>query len=1004
MNIGTAVKYRATGEVGVVTRDNGDLLDVQFPAGSRIVHRQDLESAPSAPDDLLLAGQLGPAVPYGLRLQALYLRHAYRNDPASGLSNARVEPKPHQVFVAHRVTHKLQPRMILADEVGLGKTIEAGLIIKELRARRLIPRVLIVAPAGLLLQWQQEMRSKFNEEFEIYDGAAVKFLGGGGINPWIRRDNVIASLPFAANSKNAEQIIEAEWDLVVFDEAHRVRRTQQSPRKVNTTLAYRLADDLKDLIDGLLLLTATPMQLQPYELYSLIELVEPGLYPSFGHYERQRKQLPQLNDLMNTLKGWETQSREEKTDAVKRHAGILASLGRTASDVDSLDDPTHRSAIMDRLSDLHPLANVLIRNRKVEIGGFTSREASQLIVDLTQEERNVYQEVTEYIRSEYDLAQQQRNRAVGFLMVTYQKMLASSSQAIRASFMRRIDKLRLSRKELLEKPPKDVSPSRLEQLIDDAERTEELTAGIDAAVVDSVGIDWEIERLEKLAERLGSLEDSKAHQLLDLVEQINRERPGEKILVFTQFKETQSFLAENLKAIGIKTAVFNGSISLEAKEAAVTAFRGDTQVLVSTEAGGEGRNFQFCHVMVNYDLPWNPMKIEQRIGRLDRIGQLQNVFIYNLACRDTIEERVLEVLDQRIGLFVESVGSLDPILGEVEDNIEKLVMRQLERFDEQFAKLGEDIERRVREARAQERSYADFALDRASLRHDIVNELLGRRRMAGADDLERFSGHLLDYYGGHLNEHADGGVVVSLAPRLMPRIKARQSVTRGVFDPESARGREDLDFLAFGHDLVERLVSLPIDFEPVTVAARRLPDESSELAVELVWQLETTGLQPSGKMIRHVVDQSLTVREEELDAVPATGEPVDLARPEWAEQAIHRSKERIALTYGEARERARGAAAAIKEERLARAERIHEYRRIRYQRRIDEQSAWITEKEGSGSERDRRILPARRGRLEKERERLRHLEAEYEEQCRVIHEQEPGTSLELLAAGLVIGR
>ncbi|MHB1593333.1 MAG: DEAD/DEAH box helicase [Streptosporangiaceae bacterium] len=174
----------------------------------------------------------------------------------------------------------MQPRMILADEVGLGKTIEAGLIIKELRARELVNRVLIVVPASLTLQWQSELKLKFNEDFEVIDGAAAQYLGRSGANPWMARPNVICSLPFASSPKRAEQIVEAEWDLVIFDEAHRVRRTGTGGGKSRSTLAYRLADELKEMVNGLLLLTATPMQVHPFELYSLIELVEPGLFPT----------------------------------------------------------------------------------------------------------------------------------------------------------------------------------------------------------------------------------------------------------------------------------------------------------------------------------------------------------------------------------------------------------------------------------------------------------------------------------------------------------------------------------------------------------------------------------------------------------------------------------------------------------------------------------------------------------------------------------------------------
>jgi DNA-binding PadR family transcriptional regulator len=310
---GERVRRAATGEDGVVlSAGDGALVQVAFASGTVWIHPEELEKLPEGPAERLATGDIGHAEPYGLRLQSLYLKHAYRYDPLTGLSSARIEPQLHQVFVAHRVTQKLQPRMILADEVGLGKTIEAGLIIKELRARKLIGRVLIIVPASLQLQWQSELRSKFNEEFEILDGAALQYLGRGGRNPWMARPNVICSLPFAASPKRAEQIIEAEWDMVIFDEAHRVRRHRQGASKTRVTQAYRLADELKELVNGLLLLTATPMQVHPFELYSLIELVEPGLFPSYRSYDSLRGYLPRLNALMKDLKSWNALSDAER--------------------------------------------------------------------------------------------------------------------------------------------------------------------------------------------------------------------------------------------------------------------------------------------------------------------------------------------------------------------------------------------------------------------------------------------------------------------------------------------------------------------------------------------------------------------------------------------------------------------------------------------------------------------------------------------------------------------
>jgi SNF2 family DNA or RNA helicase len=668
-------------------------VEVAFPSGTVLVHADELADVPEGPAQLLATGQVGRAEPYALRLQALFLKHAYRYDPLTCLSSARIEPQLHQVYVAHRVAQKLQPRMILADEVGLGKTVEAGLIIKELRARELVSRILVVVPASLQLQWQSELRSKFNEEFEVIDSAALQYLGKGGANPWMARPNVICSLNLAANPKRAEQIIDAEWDLVIFDEAHRVRRSMQGS-KTTSTQAYRLADELKDLVNGLLLLTATPMQVHPYELYSLIELVEPGLFPTFKGYEQLRGTLPRLNALMKALKGWKALSAADQGAAVRAHSKLLRELGVGAGDaVSLLDKDSERERLMDRLVEMHPLAAALVRNRKAEIGGFTSREARTIAVALDDDELALYEEVTDYLREGYNRAKADKNVALGFVMVTYHKMLASSSHAIRQSFQRRIGKLR---KQLqASAPAKPHGDAYVEDLRESDEITAALAAVEDAAV-DVAGLLVEIKQLEHLVEQLGSVRDSKADQLLSALDQIFGGHPGEKVVIFTQFIETQEFLAAALRRNGLSVATFNGRMSLDDKENAVRKFREHEQVLISTEAGGEGRNFQFAHIMVNYDLPWNPMRVEQRIGRLDRIGQARPVQIYNLFCEGTVEERVLEVLATRIGLFQETVGSLDPILGSVERDIERLVLSDAAGLGQEFTRFEVDLEQRVR--------------------------------------------------------------------------------------------------------------------------------------------------------------------------------------------------------------------------------------------------------------------------------------------------------------------
>ena len=289
----------------------------------------------------------------------------------------------------------------------------------------------------------------------------------------------------------------------------------------------------------------------------------------------------------------------------------------------------------------------------------------------------------------------------------------------------------------------------------------------------------------------------------------------EKVLIFTQFLQTQRFLQKTLEINGYEVEVFNGVMDQRQKDEAARRFRDKSQILVATEAGGEGRNFQFAHVMFNYDLPWNPMKVEQRIGRLDRIGQKEDVVIYNFACQGTIEERILEVLQKRIHLFEESVGPLDPILGEVEKEIRRFALSKRATSREEFEQVAAEWERKVQEARRLEAERKYFVLDPATFRRDEANRLVAKRTtMADFSDLQDHVGKSLRYFGGRMANHPDGGVGLYLSSGLQGRLKTRSSFHRGVFDYRLALQREDLAFFAFGHELVDAIVQLPIDFSP----------------------------------------------------------------------------------------------------------------------------------------------------------------------------------------------
>jgi hypothetical protein len=686
---------------------------------------------------------------------------------------------------------------------------------------------------------------------------------------------------------------------------------------------------------------------------------------------------------------------------------LLAEFGCARDALSSLDDEDVRAEVMNDIAAEHPLAQTLVRNRKAEIGGFTRREATRALVQLTNEELELYEDITEYLRTGYDRAIASKNLAVGFVMVTYQKMLASSSYAIRTSFGRRIKKLH---KHLADARTTPSLPARrlTAEAIDTLHDVEEVSPEVDAvedAAVDAELLEWEIATLERFVERLGRARDSKAEKLLDALAPIFDDNADEKAIVFTQFIETQQFLKFALEANGYRVSVFNGRMSLDEKEDAVRGFRQSGEILISTEAGGEGRNFQFCHYLFNYDLPWNPMRVEQRIGRLDRIGQRYPILIVNLACEDTVEERVLDVLERRIGLFEESVGSLDPILGGVERDIEALVMSRLPDFAKSMDAFEEDVARRVREARERERTLADFALDRASFRRDVANELLERTPLAKFHDLERHVADVLEYGGGTVKPHADGGLVMSFAPTLRTQLGTRSATARGVFDPTDALRHEDLDFFAFGHPLVDAIVDLPVEFDNALTGIRSSHDAPPGTWVELWWEITSDAKPISGSIHRHLVGEDLQVVSSPVTSAPAAGVPVyDADVPAWAADAVTASRRVFDTEFRATRHDHRERVEASRSEELARAQRIFEYREVRLRVLIDNERAWIEEREVHGSERDKRVLPARRGKLAKDVERLDALEEEYRAQVDALRKREPATSARLLAAGVVIVR
>ncbi|MGH3874432.1 MAG: DEAD/DEAH box helicase [Pseudonocardiaceae bacterium] len=463
------------------------------------------------------------------------------------LSESRLAftPFDYQLATMQTVLRRMRGRAILADEVGLGKTIEAGLVLSELRMRGLADRALVVTPAGLVGQWREELERKF--------ALPTTVAARGGWESDGDRPVVLASLAAARRDPLKAAVLDERWDVVIVDEAHRLRNPSSASGRLARALRTRY----------LLLLTATPVENRLQDLYELVNLVAPGLLGTAAQFHSTHG------------------NADAGVDALRNVAALRA---RTRE--------------------------IMVRHRRSEVAVLLpQRLAETVLVTPCDAERSLYADIVARIRDE-----------------------ARSASPARLLTLRSLTRLAGS-------SPAAVAPTL------DKVGWADLTARARA-----------IERPRKTGELLARL-------------RTHVER-GEKVLVFTAFRHTLDALAAEVEAAGIPAACYHGSLSRRDKDAAVEEFRGDVPVLLSTESAGEGRNLQFCHVMINVDLPWNPMQIEQRLGRLHRVGQEHDVLLANLVSRGTIEERILHVLESKINLFELVVGELDMILGRVTDDFD----------------------------------------------------------------------------------------------------------------------------------------------------------------------------------------------------------------------------------------------------------------------------------------------------------------------------------------------
>jgi len=592
----------------------------------------------------------GDAGNFRLGVEAMRLALAHEYDPYFTLSIARVDPLPHQLEAVYDYFLKLpRIRFLLADDPGAGKTIMAGLLIKELKIRGLIKRILIVSPANLTFQWQREMQDKFKEHFEVLRSDILR--ANYGSNPWQEKNQIVTSMPWVSIIEDAkESLLRSHWDLVIVDEAHKMSAYSQDHK----TMAYQLGEALSDRTDHFLLMTATPHKGDPANFSLFLRLLDKDVYADIKSLE----------------------------EAMRRHEAPFY-LRRVKEAMVTFPDP-----------DTGKVKSL-----------FTRRLVRTIEFEIDSDEWDLYNSLTEYVQEQSIKAAEDdsaRGRALGFTMAMLQRRFASSIYALRRSLERIRDKREKVLKDpegyrqmqIFKKVPEDydeLPEEEQQKIFDDLESV--------VASIDPDALKEEIFQLDKLIDQARLLEQREVESKLQRLKEVLKEQgvfadPKMKLLLFTEHKDTLEYLAGDgkdgrplgkLREWGLSVTQIHGGMKIGDRDTAGTRinaeriFKEDCQVMAATEAAGEGINLQFCWFMINYDIPWNPMRLEQRMGRIHRYGQEKDCLILNLVSIKTREGRVLQKLFQRIeqiekDLDPQNTGKVFNVLGDV------LPANQLERM------------------------------------------------------------------------------------------------------------------------------------------------------------------------------------------------------------------------------------------------------------------------------------------------------------------------------------
>ena len=890
-------------------------LDVPEAARRRL-----LQFRPSAPP------QSDPAEPSpseARREQVLFqfLRDAPRlaGERELGLATAPIVPWPHQAAIARRAIQAFPEPRLFCDEVGLGKTIEAGLVLRELYLSGLCRRCLILAPKSVCRQWQEELYEKFAVDVPIYDGHSFRRHRGdpwqpATANPWDGADLLIASSQLAKRKERQPELLSARpWDLVLVDEAHHARRRdflshEYRPNRLLTLLVGSEGQaGLKDRTRGLLLLTATPMQVHPVEVWDLLHVVGAGgrwgagpdeFLRFFGELRQPIEQID-WDFILDMLRDYLGPRADLDPSFIARIEGDvgpvnLYELRRLLSSSSPSTAVKHLSpearALLPRLARWHtPLHQYLVRTTRRVLRRYAEegllrenvprRDPKPVWIPMRPEEQRLYDRIEEYISHYYQKYEAER-KGLGFIMTVYRRRLTSSFYAVQRSLERRLQGV-------------------LGALDDDDLEQDDLDTDVGELVDEEQArrFQEEVEYVEGfIAEikRLGG-NDSKVQRLLGDLDDIFKRR--ETVLIFTQYTDTMDFLRDQLALVyGSQVACYsgrggevwrNGNWQPTTKEEIKNAFReGEAiKILVCTEAASEGLNLQTCGVLINYDMPWNPMRVEQRIGRIDRIGQVHDtVWVRHYFYEGTVEAQVYQALEDRIGWFEDVVGELQPILGIVARTIQTVAMAPA---SQRAHLLQAEIERLRRESRSEQPLDLEHDAEVSPAPHPAVAVTLA--------DLERALGQSAAL-SGVLRPHE------SLPHSYRAKIGGREVVVtldRDAFDahPDTVR------FLTYGADELGLLLAAVPEPPPAESGPILRCAVDSPLPRCAYYRLDAQG---RPQRIERLADL-----EEAWDAGGSTPAP-------WTEAALAQAKAEFEeIVRAEAARIARAVAARRRAERLA---------------------------------------------------------------------------------------